>query len=326
MRRSSVGLRFLAAFGSGEDALSGELYSENAVLYAPLTGRLTGREAIGQYFGELRAGFPGLRVALHDEFASADASRACIRLHLDWENTGWFRGHPPTGERGEMAETHSFRLEGGRIVEQIAGVSSFQLPKLFLADWGIEFPRQAGDPCPEILSAAPGDPPAAAGATLARRFADAFGRRDASALDEIYAEDVVMYTPLGWPVEGREALMAFALEFHAANPGLRIALHDEFYSADSARACWRIRLHYHNTGPFYGKPATGDAGVMTETHAVRIADGRIVEHVVGDNAFHMPYQELVLWRMPFPQATPDPSPQLASIVTPAAATGRREPR
>ncbi len=135
MRRSSVGLRFLAAFGSGEDALSGELYSENAVLYAPLTGRLTGREAIGQYFGELRAGFPGLRVALHDEFASADASRACIRLHLDWENTGWFRGHPPTGERGEMAETHSFRLEGGRIVEQIAGVSSFQLPKLFLADW-----------------------------------------------------------------------------------------------------------------------------------------------------------------------------------------------
>ncbi len=65
---------------------------------------------------------------------------------------------------------------------------------------------------------------------------------------------------------------------------------------------------------------------MTETHAVRIADGRIVEHVVGDNAFHMPHQELVLWRMPFPQATPDPSPQLASIVTPAAATGRREPR
>ncbi len=40
---------------------------------------------------------------------------------------------------------------------------------------------------------------------------------------------------------------------------------------------------------------------MTETHAVRISDGRIVEHVVGDNPFHMPCQELVAWQVPFPE-------------------------
>jgi predicted ester cyclase len=318
---SSVGEGFLAAFGSGDPGKLGEFYSEHAVLYAPLTGPLRGREAIGAYAGELHTAFPGLRVALHDEFGSAPGGRACIRVHLDWRNAGPFRGHPPTGRSGEMAELHSFRLEAGQVTEQVTGVSGFQLPKLFLADWRLGFPRGVADPAPEICSAAPGDAPAAgAGASLARRFAGAFGRRDTATLNEIYAEDVMLYTPLAWPVRGREALTAFAMEFHAANPGLRITLHDEFYSADGTRACWRIRLHYHNTGPFYGNPPTGEAGVMTEIHAVRISGGRITEHVVGDNAFHMPHQELVAWQMPFPEHTPDPAPPVASVTGPVQPT------
>jgi 8-hydroxy-5-deazaflavin:NADPH oxidoreductase len=44
---------------------------------------------------------------------------------------------------------------------------------------------------------------------------------------------------------------------------------------------------------------------MTETHAVRLADGQIIEQVVGDNSFHMPHQELVAWQMPFAEAAPD---------------------
>ena len=137
-------------------------------------------------------------------------------------------------------------------------------------------------------------------------------------LDEIYADDVALYTPLAWPARGREAVTAFALEFHAANPGLRIALHDEFYSADGSRACWRILLHYHNTAPFYGNPPTGEAGIMTETHVVRVARGRIIEHIVGDNSFHMPHQELVTWRMPFAEDTPDPAPAITSVVAPTS--------
>ncbi len=152
MGRSSIGLRFLEALGSREGALAGELYSESAVLYAPLTGRLGGREAIGRYFAELRGGFPGLRVGLHDEFTSADASRACIRLHLDWENTGWFRGHPPTGERGEMAETHSFRLERGRIVEHVVGDNAFHMPYQELVLWRMPFPQATPDPSPQLAS------------------------------------------------------------------------------------------------------------------------------------------------------------------------------
>jgi ketosteroid isomerase-like protein len=307
-----AGAGFLAAFGSGDRARLAEFYREDAVLWTPLTGPLRGREAIGGYFSDLHSAFPGLRVSLHDEFCSPDGGQACIRVHLDWQNTGSFRGHPPAGRSGEMAETHSFRLADGLVTEQVAGVSSFQIPRLFLADWGLGFPREAGDPAPEICSAAPGDAPAGAGGSLARRFVDAFGRRDPAALAQIYAADVVLYTPLAWPARGRDALTAFALEFHTANPGLRIALHDEFYSADGTRACWRIRLHYHNTGPFYGNPPTGETGVMTETHAVRLAGGRITEHVVGDNTFHMPHQELVTWQMPFPERTPDPAPPITS--------------
>jgi hypothetical protein len=315
MTTPSFGKRFLDTLADMSAHAFGGLYADAAVLYTPLAGASRGRAAIKGYFDELRSGFPGLRVALHDEFTSADGGRASVRLHLDWQNTGSFRDQPATGQRGESAETHSFRFEEGLVVEHFLGVSSFQMPKLFLVDLRLEFPREIPDPALEILSRAPEEPRATdEHASLAQRFTDAFGRREVAALRELYAEDVVLYTPLGWPVEGREALESFALEFHAANPGMRIALHDEFYSADGARACWRIRLHYHNTEAFYGNQATGDAGTMTETHLLRVADDRIVEHVVGDNTFHMPYQELVLWRMPFPETTPDPSPEIASIV------------
>ena len=49
---------------------------------------------------------------------------------------------------------------------------------------------------------------------------------------------------------------------------------------------------------------------------MRLAGGRIVEQVVGDNSFHMPYQELVVWRMPYAEAIPDPAPAIASVAAP----------
>jgi quinol monooxygenase YgiN/predicted ester cyclase len=147
--------------------------------------------------------------------------------------------------------------------------------------------------------------------TLARRFIRALGTNDSDLLDEIYHPDVVLYTPLAWPVRGRDAVREFVSEFHAAYPGLRATLHDEFSSTDGKRACFRFVIHFHNTGAFYGKPATGERGTMSETHAVRLTDGRIVEQFVGDNNFSMPYQELVSWEMEFPRETPDPGPVLA---------------
>jgi hypothetical protein len=92
----------------------------------------------------------------------------------------------------------------------------------------------------------------------------------------------------------RDEVKAFVAQFHVANPGPR--------------------------GPFYGNPPTGEQGTMSETHAVRLCDGRIVEQFVGDNNFSMPHQELVTWDMDFPRDTPDPSPVPAEAAPEAQPT------
>jgi predicted dinucleotide-binding enzyme/predicted ester cyclase len=167
---------------------------------------------------------------------------------------------------------------------------------------------RAGRPIPPIPRYDPpvgGEPP-----TLAVRFVRALGTNDPPLLDEIYDPEVVLYTPLGWPIRGLAAVKEFVAQFHTAYPGLRVTLHDQFSSADGTRVCFRFVIHFHNTGSFYGKPPTGEHGTMSETHAVRLRDGKIVEQFVGDNNFAMPYQELVVWQMTFPRDTPDPNPAI----------------
>jgi quinol monooxygenase YgiN/predicted ester cyclase len=146
--------------------------------------------------------------------------------------------------------------------------------------------------------------------SLARRFTRALGSGDERLLDELYDPDVVLYTPLGWPIQGLPGVKEFIGQFHAGYPGLRVTLHDEFASADGQRICFRFVIHFHNTGPFYGKAPTGERGTMSETHAVRLRGGKIVEQFVGDNNFSIPHQELVRWGMEFPSDTPDPKPPL----------------
>jgi hypothetical protein len=146
--------------------------------------------------------------------------------------------------------------------------------------------------------------------TVAERFVRALGTGDDALLDEVYDPEVVLYTPLAWPLRGRGTVKDFVREFHRAYPGLRVTLHDQFFSADGTRACFRFVIHYTNVGPFYGHSPTGESGTMSETHAVRIREDAIIEQVVGDNNFSMPYQELVTWQMEFPRETPDPNPVL----------------
>jgi quinol monooxygenase YgiN len=159
------------------------------------------------------------------------------------------------------------------------------------------------------------------GETVAERFTRALGTRDNALLDRLYDPDVLLYTPLGWPVRGLPAVKEFVGQFHAAYPGLRVTLHDQFSSPDGTRACFRFVIHYHNAGPFYGHPPTHESGTMSETHAVRLRDGKIVEQFVGDNNFSMPYQELVAWRMDFPRETPDPH----AVIVEAPAIGAETP-
>jgi quinol monooxygenase YgiN len=149
------------------------------------------------------------------------------------------------------------------------------------------------------------------GETLPERFIRALGTADDELLDAVYDPDVLLYTPLGWPIRGLQAVKEFVGQFHNAYPGLRVTLHDQFFSADRTRCCFRFVIHYRNSGQFYGHQPTGETGTMSETHAVRLRDGKIVEQVVGDNNFSIPHQELVAWGMTFPRDTPDPHPVVA---------------
>lgn len=158
--------------------------------------------------------------------------------------------------------------------------------------------------------------------TIAQRFIAAFGTNDKAKLDELYAEDVKLYGPLSWPLEGREGLKGYIDQFLGAYGPARIALHDEFYSVDGTRGCWRFTFHWHNNGEFFGHPPTGEAGLMVETHTAKIRDGQIVEQWVGDNSFQMPYMDLVQWKMEFPRETVDPEPEIMSASPGGVAAAR----
>lgn len=59
---------------------------------------------------------------------------------------------------------------------------------------------------------------------------------------------------------------------------------------------------------------------MSETHSIRIREGRIVEEWVGDSPFQLPHQELVVFGMDFPENTPDPEPVIMEASAPSQAT------
>ncbi|MBA2471960.1 MAG: nuclear transport factor 2 family protein [Pseudonocardiales bacterium] len=148
--------------------------------------------------------------------------------------------------------------------------------------------------------------------SLGERFVHGFGTRDWATLEQIYDQDVVLYAPLAWKVVGFGPIRRVVEEFHAAYPGLHVALHDEFHSVDGTRVAFRFLMDWHNTGPFMGHDATGERGTTIETHTVRLREGRIIEQVVGANTMHMKYLEMVRWGMEFPKLTTDPAPAIVS--------------
>lgn len=153
---------------------------------------------------------------------------------------------------------------------------------------------------------------------LVRRYFKAMETGDNDLLDEVYAEDAVFYTPFTWGVRGRAFIKMFATQFQQAFPGTRMELHDTFASADDSRVCFRIVLHWRNSGSFFGNPATQLEGQTSETHVVRISDERVVEHWVCVNTLPLTHLEAVTWGMQFVREGEDPLPE---ILTATVASG-----
>jgi predicted dinucleotide-binding enzyme len=100
---------------------------------------------------------------------------------------------------------------------------------------------RAGRPIPPTPRYEPYEPAAVDELTLAERFVTALGTNEPTLLDEIYDPEVALYTPLGWPIRGLDAVKEFVGQFHTGYPGLRVTLHDQFSSADGQRVCFRGR-------------------------------------------------------------------------------------
>ncbi|HEY0535561.1 MAG TPA: nuclear transport factor 2 family protein [Actinoplanes sp.] len=149
--------------------------------------------------------------------------------------------------------------------------------------------------------------------TLGERYIRAVAAPDFAEADDLFADDVVFYTPFARGARGRDFIKAFIGAFHQAMPGLRASLHDEFSSADGSRVTLRLSIHWHNTGSFMGNPPTGASGVESEIHTLRLDGGRIVECWVGHNTLDLTYHQLVTWGMKLPEDSTDPAPELISV-------------
>ncbi|MBB3098160.1 putative ester cyclase [Actinoplanes campanulatus] len=145
------------------------------------------------------------------------------------------------------------------------------------------------------------------------RYLTAVASADYDTLTEMYADDVVFYTPFRRGDTGAAFIKGFLAAFHRAHPGLTASLHDEFSNADGTRVTLRMSIRWHNTGPFMTFPPTGAEGVESEIHTFRLRDGRIVEQWVGHNTLGLTRQQLTDWQMPLPQDEQDPAPAIVTV-------------
>ena len=209
-------------------------------------------------------------------------------------------------------ETRYLRLADGLIAEEFAGPNTFQIADLELNQWGLVPADTSIDPNPEILTASPTEVSGKRPESIAERFVDAFGRNDPDSLLALYDQRFTLYSPIAWGLPGRDPLRPFVEQFHQGFPGLRLALLDQFSSADGTRVGFRFGMRWHNTGTFFGHPPTGDRGTHAEFHSLRLVDGQIVEQIVTDISYGIPKHELTVWHREYPTDTEDPAPRVGA--------------
>jgi hypothetical protein len=296
--------RFAAVLArAGEDAAAVEaLYQPGARSFGPLGWPVSGAGAIAERAARVAARLEGLEVALHDAFADGAGDRVALRI---------VRRFREGADRIAAIESRYLRIDGGLVAEEFVGPNTFQIADRELNRWGLAPADTIDDPAPEILSASPSEVSGKAPETIPERFVHAFGRNDPQGLLALYHPRFVLFSPIAWGLAGTGPLVPFVQQFHRGFPGLRLALFDQFASADGTRIAFRFGMRWHNTGTFFEHPPTGHRGSHEEFHSLRIEDGQIVEQVVTDISYGIPKYELTVWHRPYPAETEDPAPRIA---------------
>jgi hypothetical protein len=119
---------------------------------------------------------------------------------------------------------------------------------------------------------------------ITRGFYDAFQRVDIDRFDDIVAEDLEIYSPVGWDLHGRDLLKDWVGAF--ARLAKQIDLVDEHLALDedgTGRGFITFCLHWKHTKDFGGLAPTGREGTSVETALFTIVANQITRVDVADN-------------------------------------------
>jgi hypothetical protein len=289
------------ALASGSVDRIAACYADDALSYGPLSWPTRGAPAIAAQHAAPAERLGGVDLVPHDELTDAAGERIALRFARHWAS-------------GMALESRYLRVADGArrglITEEFVGPNTFQLADIEVNTWGASPATTAPDPASEIVAASIDGREGKEPETIPERFVDAFGRNDPEALVALYDPSFVLYSPIAWGLAGTEPLEPFVEQFQLGFPGIRLALHDQFASADGTRIAFRFSMRFHNTAEFFGHPATGRRGVHSEFHSLRVDGGRVTEQVVCDISYGIPYIELTELKREYPTDTPDPAPRL----------------
>lgn len=113
--------------------------------------------------------------------------------------------------------------------------------------------------------------------TIANRIPlEAINKRNLDLLDELTTPDAVDHVlPPGMPPTVASTKQFFAMLF-AAFPDFQYTI--DFAVAEGDKVVQRVTASGTMKGDFMGIPASGKHATWTETHIVRLVNGRVAEH------------------------------------------------
>ena len=113
--------------------------------------------------------------------------------------------------------------------------------------------------------------------TLFTRFInEVLNNKNVNAVDELMAANYIDHNPAPGVPSGTEGMKQLMSMFFSAFPDLHATI--DVLVAEGDLVVGRMTNTGTHTGDFMGIPATGKKVSFTETHIVRIADGKAVEH------------------------------------------------
>src|SRR5262245_21769371 len=111
-----------------------------------------------------------------------------------------------------------------------------------------------------------------------------------SCVDELGASAVLLYYLLTGELSGRESLKQMIRQLRTAFPDASFSLEDDF-AAEGDKVVARWKGVATPKGAFGGIPATGKSAPWTGISIFRIADGKVAEEIVEEEALSV-FQQL----------------------------------